>query len=53
MKYARRIAIGHGGTLDKLATGVLVVGMGPGCKQLSQYLHGDKVNTLCCTSQWP
>jgi tRNA pseudouridine55 synthase len=34
--------VGHGGTLDPLATGVLVVGVGKGTKQLQQYLVGTK-----------
>ena len=34
--------VGHGGTLDPLATGVLVVGVGAGTKQLQQYLTGSK-----------
>lgn len=32
------IKIGHGGTLDPLASGVLVVGIGNGTKQLTNYL---------------
>lgn len=32
------IKIGHGGTLDPLASGVLVIGVGKGTKKLSQYL---------------
>lgn len=31
---ARQIKVGHGGTLDPLATGVLVIGVGKGTKQL-------------------
>ena len=34
--------VGHGGTLDPLATGVLVVGIGKGTKKLQQYLTGSK-----------
>jgi tRNA pseudouridine(55) synthase len=34
--------VGHGGTLDPLATGVLVVGVGQGTKELQQYLVGTK-----------
>lgn len=34
--------VGHGGTLDPLATGVLVVGVGKGTKLLQQYLTGSK-----------
>ena len=37
------IKIGHGGTLDPLATGILVIGIGNnGTKQLQQYLTGPK-----------
>ncbi|OIR58511.1 MAG: tRNA pseudouridine synthase [Amphiamblys sp. WSBS2006] len=38
----KQIKLGHGGTLDPFATGVLVVGIGSGCKALSQYLSGEK-----------
>ncbi|KAL1500359.1 hypothetical protein AB1Y20_013022 [Prymnesium parvum] len=38
----RRLKVGHGGTLDPLATGVLVVGVGQACKQLSAYSQGGK-----------
>jgi tRNA pseudouridine55 synthase len=34
--------IGHGGTLDPLATGLLVIGIGAATKQLEQYVQGDK-----------
>jgi hypothetical protein len=34
--------VGHGGTLDPLATGVLVVGVGKGTKNLQKYLTGTK-----------
>ena len=37
-----KIKVGHGGTLDPLATGVLVLGIGDGTKLLSSYLKGDK-----------
>jgi tRNA pseudouridine(55) synthase len=36
------IKIGHGGTLDPLATGVLVIGIGRGTKELQHYLTGSK-----------
>lgn len=36
------IKIGHGGTLDPLAEGVLVIGVGAGTKMLSSYLSGSK-----------
>ncbi|KAI5957823.1 PUS4 [Candida theae] len=35
---ATRIKIGHGGTLDPMASGVLVVGVGLGTKKLQYYL---------------
>lgn len=34
--------LGHGGTLDKQAEGLLVVGIGEGCKKLKDYLICDK-----------
>lgn len=34
-----RVKIGHGGTLDPLATGVLIMGMGSATKSLNQFLH--------------
>lgn len=34
--------IGHGGTLDPLATGLLVVGVGAATKRLEQFVQGDK-----------
>ena len=34
--------VGHGGTLDPQATGVLVVGVGKGTKELQKYLTGSK-----------
>lgn len=44
-KVNKRLKIGHGGTLDKGAEGVLVIGVGEDCKQLSSYLHGNKSYT--------
>ncbi|KAJ1884853.1 pseudouridine synthase pus4, partial [Coemansia sp. S17] len=47
-KKARRrfvpsnIRVGHGGTLDVEAAGVLVFGINNGCKQLGEYLVGGK-----------
>ena len=41
-KNKRTIKVGHGGTLDPLATGVLVVGVGSGTKELQNYLSGSK-----------
>ena len=37
------LKVGHGGTLDKDAEGVLVIGIGSGCKQLTRFIHCDKV----------
>ncbi len=37
-----RIKVGHGGTLDPLAEGVLVIGVGRGTKLMEDYLHGTK-----------
>jgi len=37
-----RLKVGHGGTLDPLATGLLVVGVGNGCKGLQSYSSGSK-----------
>jgi tRNA pseudouridine55 synthase len=34
--------VGHGGTLDPLASGVLVIGVGKGTKELQSYLSGSK-----------
>ncbi len=35
--------IGHAGTLDPLATGLMILGVGPGTKQLTNYIKLDKV----------
>eukprot|EP00903_Cladosiphon_okamuranus_P016040 g14810.t1 len=37
-----KVKVGHGGTLDPMATGVLVIGVGRGCRELSNYLQGSK-----------
>nr|XP_014290024.1 probable tRNA pseudouridine synthase 1 isoform X2 [Halyomorpha halys] len=37
-----KIKVGHGGTLDYDASGVLVIGINYGCKILTQFLHGNK-----------
>lgn len=34
--------VGHGGTLDPFATGVLVLGLGLGTRMLQRFLHGGK-----------
>lgn len=38
------IKVGHGGTLDLNASGVLVLGIGRGTKALGPYLKGQKVS---------
>jgi tRNA pseudouridine55 synthase len=38
----KAVRIGHGGTLDRLATGVLVIGVRRGTKQLQLFLQGEK-----------
>eukprot|EP01035_Chromulina_nebulosa_P018468 gene18468-24178_t len=58
----RNIKVGHGGTLDPLAQGVIVLGVGKGTQLLSEYLIGSKgykatgilgseTNTLDCTGE--
>ena len=39
----KKIKVGHGGTLDKDAEGVLVIGINKGTKMLQDQLKGDKV----------
>ncbi|GMH85536.1 hypothetical protein TrST_g10507 [Triparma strigata] len=41
-KKRPKIKVGHGGTLDPLATGVLVLGIGKGTKVMGSYLSGPK-----------
>eukprot|EP00562_Extubocellulus_spinifer_P026874 CAMPEP_0178657008 /NCGR_PEP_ID=MMETSP0698-20121128/25136_1 /TAXON_ID=265572 /ORGANISM="Extubocellulus spinifer, Strain CCMP396" /LENGTH=362 /DNA_ID=CAMNT_0020299117 /DNA_START=34 /DNA_END=1119 /DNA_ORIENTATION=- len=36
------VKVGHGGTLDPLASGVLVIGVGSGTKELQTFLSGSK-----------
>ena len=38
----RKFKVGHGGTLDPLASGVLVIGLGEGCRRLTDFLKGSK-----------
>eukprot|EP00658_Telonema_sp_P-2_P059577 TRINITY_DN4861_c0_g1_i2.p1 TRINITY_DN4861_c0_g1~~TRINITY_DN4861_c0_g1_i2.p1 ORF type:complete len:239 (-),score=45.24 TRINITY_DN4861_c0_g1_i2:488-1204(-) len=42
MRPGSKPKVGHGGTLDPLANGVLVVGVGKGCKLLGTQLKKDK-----------
>lgn len=39
---ASNCKVGHGGTLDKAASGAVVIGLGNGTKQLSAFLAGQK-----------
>ncbi|KAF0552015.1 pseudouridine synthase [Gigaspora margarita] len=39
----KKLKLGHGGTLDPLATGVLVIGINDGCKELYKYISCNKV----------
>ena len=41
-KKRPKIKVGHGGTLDPLAEGVLVLGVGKGTKVMGEYLAGPK-----------
>lgn len=46
------LKVGHGGTLDKSAEGLLIIGVGQDCKRLTNYLHGDKTyEALGCLGQ--
>ncbi|KAJ1796927.1 pseudouridine synthase pus4 [Coemansia sp. RSA 2399] len=41
-KYPTNMRVGHAGTLDVEASGVLVLGVESGCKRLDEYLKGEK-----------
>lgn len=41
-KKAAKVKMGHGGTLDPLATGVLIIGVGSGTKSLQTFLDCTK-----------
>ena len=41
-RYKSKLKVGHGGTLDPLAEGVLVLGIGNGTKLMQGYLSGNK-----------
>ena len=41
--YGKKIKVGHGGTLDKDAEGLMIVGVGKGTKLLGNHLKGNKV----------
>ncbi|EGA73247.1 Pus4p [Saccharomyces cerevisiae AWRI796] len=40
LRKVSKVKMGHGGTLDPLASGVLVIGIGAGTKKLANYLSG-------------
>lgn len=40
--------MGHGGTLDPMATGILIIGVGSGTKLLHQKLSGTKEYEAIC-----
>lgn len=45
LKYVlnkKKVKIGHGGTLDPLATGLVIIGIGPGTKALNQWIDATK-----------
>ncbi|CAN0185328.1 unnamed protein product, partial [Phaeothamnion confervicola] len=44
-----QVEVGHGGTLDPLAIGVLVIRVGTGYRQLEDYLRGRKAYTCRAT----
>lgn len=42
MKHGMQVKMGHGGTLDPMATGVLILGVGSGTKSLQNFLGCTK-----------
>ena len=42
-----KLKMGHGGTLDPLASGVLVIGVGSGTKKLGEYTNGSVKRYEC------
>ncbi|EGG14789.1 hypothetical protein DFA_10662 [Cavenderia fasciculata] len=43
-----KVKVGHGGTLDLDADGVMVIGLGSGCKLLNRFLTSDKKYFATC-----
>jgi tRNA pseudouridine55 synthase len=43
VKREARVKMGHGGTLDPLASGVLILGINGGCKSMTDFLECTKV----------
>ncbi|KAK0636217.1 pseudouridine synthase [Bombardia bombarda] len=48
VKRDLKVKMGHGGTLDPLATGVLILGVGKGTKSLQQFLNCTKTYETVC-----
>ena len=46
MKRRKVVKLGHGGTLDPMASGVLVVGVNKGTKSLQRFIKCDKVKFI-------
>ncbi|CAB4487690.1 probable tRNA pseudouridine synthase 1 [Rhizophagus irregularis DAOM 181602=DAOM 197198] len=42
LQTKNKLKLGHGGTLDPLASGVLVIGVNDGCKRLQEYINCNK-----------
>lgn len=42
-QYERKVKVGHTGTLDPFATGLMILVVGPECKNAAQYSKLDKV----------
>ncbi|CAI2167556.1 18516_t:CDS:2 [Funneliformis geosporum] len=43
LSHRNKLKLGHGGTLDPLASGVLVIGVNDGCKRLHEYIKCNKI----------
>ena len=43
----KNLKVGHAGTLDPLATGVLLVCLGPACKRAQEFQDHDKEYVAC------
>lgn len=39
---SKKIKVGHSGTLDRFASGLMIVGIGSSCKELHKFLKADK-----------
>src|SRR5437868_697241 len=45
IRYATRVKVGHAGTLDPLATGLLIILTGKYCKKMVEYMGQEKEYT--------